>query len=96
MKIGYTRAMVRAALAGELDRVETRTDAFFGLAVPASVPGVPSEVLDPRGTWADKKAYDWQAGRLLRMFEANFKKYAALVPEGVRAALSPSVPASRG
>jgi phosphoenolpyruvate carboxykinase (ATP) len=96
MKIGYTRAMVRAALAGELDRVETRTDAIFGLAVPTSVPGVPSEVLDPRHTWADKIAYDRQAEKLLRMFEANFEKYAARVPEGVRAAMSPAVSNSRG
>jgi phosphoenolpyruvate carboxykinase (ATP) len=87
MKISYTRAMVRAALAGELDRVETRTDAFFGLAVPALVPGVPSEVLDPRHTWADKMAYDRQAEKLLRMFEANFVEYAPLVPERVRAAM---------
>ena len=96
MKIGYTRAMVRAALAGELDRVETRTDAFFGLDVPASVPGVPSEVLDPRHTWADKMAYDRQAEKLLRMFEANFEKYATLVPEGVRAAMSRPASSSRG
>ena len=64
MKLGYTRAMVRAALAGELDAVPTVTDPVFGLAVPQAVRGVPSEVMDPRGTWADPAAYDAQARKL--------------------------------
>jgi phosphoenolpyruvate carboxykinase (ATP) len=52
--------------------------------VPLEVPGVPAELLDPRGTWADKEAYDRQARRLARLFQENFQKYADGVPEAVR------------
>jgi phosphoenolpyruvate carboxykinase (ATP) len=75
MRIGYTRAMVRALLDGALDEVATREDPVFGLAVPASVPDVPAEVLDPRVTWPDPAAYDAQAHRLAEMFRANFAKF---------------------
>ena len=64
MKLSYTRAMVRAALAGALDGISLRTDPSFGLHVPTSVPGIPAEVLDPRGTWSDGAAYDAQAKKL--------------------------------
>src|SRR5690606_19767333 len=53
MKIAYTRAMVRAALAGKLDRVQVTPDPIFGLPIPAEVEGVPAEVLNPRNTWKD-------------------------------------------
>jgi phosphoenolpyruvate carboxykinase (ATP) len=86
MPIAHTRAMVRAALAGRLDDVDTREDALFGLNVPVSVPGVPDAALDPRGTWADGEAYDAAAGKLAAMFRENFAKYADRVPETVRAA----------
>ncbi len=52
------------------------TDPVFGLSVPASVPGVPDEILQPRLTWADKDAFDVQASRLAGMFRENFKRYA--------------------
>jgi len=84
MKLGYTRAMVSAALAGELDGVEFAEDPVFGLAVPTSVPGVPSEVLRPRDTWADGAAYDAAAAKLAGMFRENFKKFEGQVPEEVR------------
>jgi len=86
MKLGYTRHMVRAILAGQLDQAPTMTDPVFGLAVPRQVPHVPDEVLDPRGTWTDPAAYDAQAARLARMFAENFAKYADQVPPAVRAA----------
>lgn len=86
MKLGYTRAMVRAALDGKLDDVETRTDPVFGIAVPVAVPDVPDEVLDPRNTWADKAAYDTQANKLANMFQDNFGKFADQVSEEVRSA----------
>ena len=86
MKLGYTRAMVRAALDGKLDDVETRTDPVFGIAVPVAVPDVPLEVLDPRNTWADKSAYDTQANKLANMFKDNFGKFADQVSEEVRSA----------
>ena len=78
MKLGHTRAMVHAALDGKLDAIATRTDPVFGLAVPQSVPGVPVEVLDPRGTWPDASAYDTQAKKLAQMFRDNFEKFGSV------------------
>jgi len=83
MKLAYTRAMVSAALAGQLDAVDTMTDPVFGLAVPVNVPGVPGDVLQPRGTWADSTAYDAQAAKLVRMFRDNFAQYESHVTESV-------------
>jgi phosphoenolpyruvate carboxykinase (ATP) len=73
MKIAYTRAMIRAALSGQLDHVEYTRHPVFNIDVPKSVPGVAVEVLDPRGTWSDKSAYDAQAAKLAKMFVDNFK-----------------------
>jgi phosphoenolpyruvate carboxykinase (ATP) len=84
MNINHTRTMVRAALNGQLDRVPTRTDPIFGVEVPSQVPGVPAEVLHPRGTWQDTSAYDEQAEKLAAMFADNFRAYADGVPESVR------------
>jgi phosphoenolpyruvate carboxykinase (ATP) len=86
MKLAYTRAMVTAALSGQLDDVETRPDPVFGLPVPVSIPGVPSEVLDARGSWKDASSYDAQATKLATMFRDNFKKFEEGVSEGVRQA----------
>jgi phosphoenolpyruvate carboxykinase (ATP) len=86
MKLSYTRTMVRAALAGELDGVAVTTDPVFGLAVPAAVTGVPSEVFAPRSTWADPAAYDVQARKLAQMFRENFEQYRAQVSPAVAAA----------
>jgi phosphoenolpyruvate carboxykinase (ATP) len=86
MKLSYTRAMVRAALAGELDDVETVESPFFRLNIPTSIPGVPAEVLIPRETWADKEAFDRQARELADKFIANFEQFADRVPEAVRTA----------
>ncbi|GLC28113.1 phosphoenolpyruvate carboxykinase (ATP) [Roseisolibacter agri] len=86
MKLGYTRAMVRAALGGALDGVETRTDPVFGLAVPTAVPGVPAEVLDARGTWSDAAAYDAQARKLAEMFRTNIEKFGAQVSAEIKSA----------
>lgn len=82
----YTRAFVTAALNGSLNEVEFVKEPFFGLAIPTSCPGVPSEVLNPRDTWADKAAYDEAAKKLVASFGANFKKYEAKTsPEIVNA-----------
>ncbi|HLR81226.1 MAG TPA: phosphoenolpyruvate carboxykinase (ATP) [Bacillota bacterium] len=75
IKLAYTRAMVHAALEGELNSVETTKDEFFGLEIPLHVPGVPDEVLIPRNTWSDKDAYDEQAKTLAMEFHQNFKKF---------------------
>ncbi len=74
MSLPATRALVRAALAGRLDDVPMRQDAFFGLVYPTAAPGVPAEVLDPRGAWADAEAYDATAARLVGMFRENFRR----------------------
>jgi phosphoenolpyruvate carboxykinase (ATP) len=75
MKLSFTRAMVDAILGGKLDSAPTKTDPVFGLHVPTSVPNVPAEILDARGTWADKDAYDAQARKLANMFRENFAKF---------------------
>src|SRR5215210_2675273 len=73
--LAATRQMVQAVINGNLDGAETRMDPFFGLNVPVEVPGVPTELLDPRETWDDKDAYDEQARELARLFIENFKKF---------------------
>ena len=75
MELKYTRAMVRAALAGQLDEVETETNEVFGLQMPVAIEGVPAEVLNPRNAWADKAAYDQKANELAQLFNENFKKF---------------------
>ncbi|HET7768684.1 MAG TPA: phosphoenolpyruvate carboxykinase (ATP) [Chloroflexota bacterium] len=86
MPIAQTRAMVAAALDGSLARLPIAPDPIFGLGVPASCPGVPSEVLQPRATWPDKAEYDRVATALARSFEENFAEFAATVSPEVRAA----------
>jgi phosphoenolpyruvate carboxykinase (ATP) len=81
-----TRNMVRAVINGKLDGGETREDPFFGLHVPKEVPGVPTEVLDPRETWNDKDAYDEHAKKLASLFAENFKKFEDEVEEEVKRA----------
>ncbi len=85
MKIGHTRALIHEAMAGTLDEVSTTVDPFFRLAVPRACPGVPAELLDVRGTWADKAAYDALAHKLAGMFTANFRAFAGDVSADVRA-----------
>jgi phosphoenolpyruvate carboxykinase (ATP) len=86
MKIAYTRAMIGAALAGELDAVAYHRHPVFNLDLPTSCPGVPAAVLEPRGTWADTAAYDAQAVKLARMFVENFKTFEKDVDPAVIAA----------
>jgi phosphoenolpyruvate carboxykinase (ATP) len=83
MSLEHTRAMIRAATAGELEGVETRKHPIFNLDVPVSCPGVPSEVLDPASTWDDKDAYEEQALQLARMFVENFERFEDTVPAAV-------------
>ncbi|MAZ71568.1 MAG: phosphoenolpyruvate carboxykinase (ATP) [Flavobacteriaceae bacterium] len=75
MKLKYTRAMITAALNGELDNVAYENHPIFGLDVPQNCPNVPSEVLNPKGTWSNEKAYDIQAKELATSFKENFKKF---------------------
>jgi phosphoenolpyruvate carboxykinase (ATP) len=84
--LAATRQMVQAVINGKLDGAETSKDPFFGLNVPVEVPGVPTELLDPRETWDDKDAYDQQARELARLFAENFKKFEDQVDEEVKKA----------
>ena len=77
MPIKATRALLRAAISGELAGVEYRTDPVFGFEVPVSVPGVETSLLNPRLTWADPRAYDEKAHELAEMFRDNFTKFDA-------------------
>jgi phosphoenolpyruvate carboxykinase (ATP) len=86
MPIKATRALLNAALEGRLDNVETRTDPNFGFAVPVAVEGVDPIILTPRETWADRKAYDAMAKKLVGMFVKNFARFEDHVGADVRAA----------
>jgi phosphoenolpyruvate carboxykinase (ATP) len=83
MKLSHTRAMLRAALSGALESAKFRRDPVFGFEVPTSVPDVPADVLNPRSTWSDPKAYDTQAAKLATMFRENFEQYRAEAPKSV-------------
>jgi len=86
MKIAYTRAMLSAALNGQLDTVTYHQHDIFNLDIPTTCPGVPDSVLDPRSTWPDKDAYDAQAKKLAGMFVENFKAFEKHVDASVKAA----------
>lgn len=75
MKLTFTRAMITAALRGELTNVDYKKHDIFGLLIPISCPEVPSEVLDPMKTWEDKEAYIKKANQLSSSFQENFKKF---------------------
>jgi phosphoenolpyruvate carboxykinase (ATP) len=83
MKLGYTRAMITAALEGKLDEVAFEAHPVFGIQMPVSCPGVPSEILNPRSTWADPAAYDAKSKDLAIQFVQNFEKYASGVTEEI-------------
>ncbi len=86
IKLPLTRAMISAALEGELDAVPTHIHPIFNIAIPDVVPGVPNEVLNPELSWEDRDAYEKEARALAEKFRENFKKYEANV--------GPEVPAS--
>lgn len=76
MKLAYTRSMVRAALDGSLEEASFTPDPTFDIHVPDRCPEVPAEVLVPRNTWADPKAYDIKAKELARRFRDNFQRFS--------------------
>ncbi len=87
MPIKVTRALLNAALAGDLKDQTMRVDPLFGFKVPITIPGmlagVDAKLMAPRDTWADPKAYDRAAIKLAEMFIANFAKYEAYVDSDV-------------
>jgi phosphoenolpyruvate carboxykinase (ATP) len=86
MPIQATRRLLHAALSGELDRVDLRTDAVFGFDVPLSVSGVDGALLDPRSTWSDAGEYDVKARELAGLFRENFTRFADDAGSAVTAA----------
>ncbi|MCP4653777.1 MAG: phosphoenolpyruvate carboxykinase (ATP) [bacterium] len=91
MSLAYTRRMVNAALDGELNNTPTNPDPIFGVAIPAEVEGVPTEILTPRNTWKDGAAYDAKAAKLAEMFIKNFKQFEDGVSDEIKAA-GPKLP----
>ncbi|MEO1653683.1 MAG: phosphoenolpyruvate carboxykinase (ATP), partial [Bacteroidota bacterium] len=83
MKLRYTRAMIRAALAGQLNEVDYHKHPVFGMMMPKSCPEVPDHVLDPKDTWEDKDAYDKKANLLASKFIQNFEQYADFANEEI-------------
>lgn len=83
MKLRYTRAMVTAALNGDIDKAEYQHDEVFNLDVPQTCPNVPDEIMNPRDTWEDKAAYDESAKKLAKMFQDNFAKKYPNMPKNI-------------
>jgi phosphoenolpyruvate carboxykinase (ATP) len=86
MKLAYTRAMLNAALSGQLNGVATAVHPAFRVAVPQSCPGVPAQFLDARGMWTDRDAYDRAARDLSARFNKNFEKFTGVAREVAEAA----------
>ncbi len=86
MKLKYTRAMVAAAIAGQLNDVEYDLDPIFNVYIPKTCPNVPSDILDPRSMWTDKAAYEASAKALAAKFKENFDKKYPDMPENIRSA----------
>ncbi|MBS3914699.1 MAG: phosphoenolpyruvate carboxykinase (ATP) [Bacteroidetes bacterium] len=93
MKLSYTRAMITAALEGKLDHVSYTPHPVFGVAMPGECPDVPSELLNPRNTWANGAAYDAQCDKLAQLFNENFAKFSDVATEEIKAA-APKVTAA--
>lgn len=91
MKLSYTRAMVRAALNGDLENVEYEVDPIFGVFVPKEIPNsdVPKEVLNPKCVWKDEEAYEKHARELAGRFTENFKKFETAKEEMKKQDLRP-------
>lgn len=81
MNLNHTRAMIKAALAGQLDHVAFVEDQVFCVSVPLSCPGVPADVLTPRSTWSDTSAYDRKAAELADLFAKNFQSFSNMSQE---------------
>ena len=93
MPIKVTRALLDAALSGELKNQPMRIDTVFGFGVPVALDGIDQKLLTPRDTWADPKAYDAMAAKLAQMFHDNFAKFVPYVDAEVMKA-SPIIEAA--
>ena len=86
MKLAYTRAMITAALNGELDNIQFERLPIFNLNVPTSCPKVPADVLNPKNTWDNKDAYDQKANELAESFTRNFEQFESKANAEIMAA----------
>lgn len=91
MNLKYTRTMITAAMKGELDQVDYIAHDVFGVLMPQSCPQVPSEILNPRGTWTDQEEYDAKAQNLAQLFVSNFEKYASQASDAIKSAAPKTV-----
>jgi phosphoenolpyruvate carboxykinase (ATP) len=108
IKLEHTRALLKAALTGELEKMPFATEPVFALGIPTALPkqaeSVPLELLDPRQSWSggqkggqkDAQKYDAQAQTLLAMFRENFAKFAADIDPSVLDSLMPPVQIQKG
>jgi phosphoenolpyruvate carboxykinase (ATP) len=86
IKLKFTRAIIDAIHSGALAHATTQMDPIFGFNVVTAVPDVPSEILVPEESWADKEAFRATAAKLAGLFTANFKKFEAGVATSVKEA----------
>ena len=86
IKLRYTRAIIDAIHNGDFDNVAWNDFEAFGLKVPASCPNVPSEILMPQNTWTDQAAFDATLGKLVTLFQENFKQFEAMTNPEIIAA----------
>ena len=86
IKLSYTRAMVRAAVGGDLSEVAVQEDPVFGLSMPVTVAGVPSEVLNPADAWKHPSDYHNAASDLAQMFKDNFDRLGPDIPSKIKQA----------
>lgn len=91
IELSFTRAMIKAALNGDLNEVEYRQHPIFDLSMPRRCPDVPNAILNPRDTWRNEEEYDQQALALAKRFVINFEKYAEKASPEILAA-GPAVP----
>ncbi len=75
ISIKDTRGIIDAILNGAIDNAETKIIPYFNLEVPVELAGVHTEILDPRNTYSDVKAWEEKATDLASRFIKNFVKY---------------------
>lgn len=86
IKLEYTRAIIDAIHSDELSNADFNRDPFFGLAIPGECPDCPTEILDPKKTWANSGNYEQVAGKLVELFIQNFSQYTSEASDSIREA----------
>lgn len=89
IKLSCTRAMVAAAIAGELNDVAYIHDPIFNIDIPTSCPGVPTDMLNPRSLWKDESEYEANARELAGKFRENFERKYPDLPRSMKQAGPP-------